>query len=169
MYWIYHFGVVVFISSPRQIRPLSSVSSVENDKHLVIIDVYGPQLENSCPVFSCCFSHAISAFRKCHVYIDIVVGVGNSLLCPSHVGSFSPPRAFMKLSSAALTWEDAQDLSLETCCLQVSLGVLVPEEPEAVRVLGRQVTWDQTSVLRKSPSESHLLYLALHSPVFLLV
>ena len=48
----------------------------------------------------------------------------------------------MELSSAALTWEHAQDLSLETCCLPVNLGALVPEEPEAVRVLGQQATWD---------------------------
>lgn len=82
-----------------------------------------------------------SAFRKCHVHIDVVVGVGHSL-CPYHVGSFSPPQAFMELSSAALTWEHAQDLSLETCCLPVNLGALVPEEPEAVRVLGQQATWD---------------------------
>lgn len=109
-----------------------------------------------------------SAFRKCHVHTDVVVGVGSFLLCPYHVVSFSTPRAFTKLSSAALTWEDTQDLFLGTCCLQVNLGVLMPEEPEAVRVLGRQVTWGQPSVLRKSPSESHLLYLALHSPASLL-
>lgn len=41
-----------------------------------------------------------SAFRKCHVHIDVVVGVGHSLLCPYHAGSFSPPQALW--SSAVL-------------------------------------------------------------------
>ena len=87
--------------------------------------------------------------------------------CPSpHPGPLWSSAVLLWRGRTHRTWEHP---FLGTRCLQVTLGVLVPEEPEAVTVLGRQVTWDQTSVSRKSLSESHLLYLALHSPVFLLV
>lgn len=104
-----------------------------------------------------------SAFRKCHVHIDVVVGVGHSLLCPYRARVLLPTPGLMELSSAALTWEHAQDLSLETCCLPVNLGALVPEgqtkpsESWGGRPPGIRPQFE------KSPSESRLLYLTLHS------
>lgn len=47
MYWIYHFFF------PGNIRSLPSVSSVENDKHLVTLETYGLVFENAFEEFSC--------------------------------------------------------------------------------------------------------------------
>lgn len=80
MYCIYHFLFLggLFCFCPRQIRSPSSVSSVENDRHLVILQIYGPQPEKSFEVLTFPFS-PLSALRKHHKYIDILVRVGNKL------------------------------------------------------------------------------------------
>lgn len=168
MYWIYHFGVVVFFFSPRQIRSLSSVSSVENDKHLVIIDVYGPQLENSCPVFSCCFSHAIFGLQE----------MPRTYWCCGWSWTLSLPLSRRVLLPTPGLYGAQQCCSHMGACTGSVPGNMLPasqpwgaraggtrsrQSPGAAGHLGLDLSFE------KSPSESHLLYLTLHSPVFLLV
>lgn len=81
MYRIYHFlfwGVVWFFC-PRQIWSPSSVSSVENDKRLVILEMDGPQFENSVEVWTFFFLHTTFSMKET-LCIDIVVRVGNKLV-----------------------------------------------------------------------------------------
>lgn len=59
----------LFWVCPRQIRSLSSVSSVENDS--VILEIFGPRLENSLQVFSCCFLHTTLGLKETPCRIDI--------------------------------------------------------------------------------------------------
>lgn len=77
---IYHF--LIFIFCPRQIRSLSSVSSVENDKHLVILEINGPEIENLIEVLHITFSivetqtHAQTHMHVCTytvVYLVVVL------------------------------------------------------------------------------------------------
>lgn len=85
MYRIYHFlfwGVVCFFC-PRQIWSPSSVSSVENDKHLVILEMYRPQFENSIEVWTFFFLHTTFSIKET-LYMYWYCGQSWKQTCPYH-------------------------------------------------------------------------------------
>lgn len=122
----------------------------------------GLSLKNSCPVFSCCFSHAISIFSGNATYI-LSCGWSWTLLSALITQGPSPhPRPYGACSSAALTWEHAYRI-----CPWNMLPASQPwgrqaKEPEAAESWGAghlgldSQFWEVT--FGKPP-----LYLTLHS------
>lgn len=84
-----------------------------------------------CPVFSCCFSHAIFGLQEMPRTYWCCGWSWTSPSLPLSRRVLLPPQALWSSAVLLLTWEHAQDLSLETCCLPVNLGALVPKEPRS--------------------------------------
>lgn len=160
-------GWLFFFSSPSQIRSHCFCFLSENDKHLVIIGtVYRPQLENSCPVFSCCFS--LTPFRlKCRAYWCCGWS-WTPLLCL--IRRVLLPTPGLMEAPAVLLWHGSMHriCPWKHAACQSTLGrscrrTRSRQSPGSDRPPGIRPQFE------KSPSESRLLYLTLHSPVFLLV
>lgn len=128
MYRIYHFlfwGVVCLFFCPRKIWSPSSVSSVENDKHLVILEIYGPQFENSIEVWTFFFLHTTFSMKET-LYMYWYCGQSWKQTCPYHEYPFSclcwGPDIFVKRSIADPMWKHTgwriQGALLQTCCFQ---------------------------------------------------
>lgn len=89
---------------PRQIRSLSSVSSVENDKYLINLEIYGPQFENLIEVLMFFLHSTFSLKETPCAYIALPVRVSNkhSSLCLSVSALLHVLAGWVSRSSAVL-------------------------------------------------------------------
>lgn len=81
-------GAVVWFFCPRQIWSPSSVSSVENDKRLVMLEMDGPQFENSVEVWTFFFLHTTFSMKET-LYVYWYCGQSRKQTCPYFEYPFS--------------------------------------------------------------------------------
>lgn len=109
-------GWFVFFFYPRQIWSPSSVSSVENGKHLVILEMYGPQFENSIEVCTFFFLHTTFSMKET-LYVYWYCGQSWKQTCPYFEYPFSclcwGPDTFINLYKAQQRWSDVETHRLE--------------------------------------------------------
>lgn len=155
MYQIYHFlfwGVVWFFC-PRQIWSPSSVSSVENDKRLVILEMDGPQFENSIEVWTFFFLHTNFSMKET-LYVYWYCGQSWKQTCPYLEYPFSclcwGPNTFDPMWSTQAG--EARAPSCKRVASGRTLGVFMPKVllPRKPQESWQQVTLDQTYILKRS-------------------
>lgn len=153
---LFDLGVVWFFLSKANLIPFFCFLS-RKCKHLVILEMYGPQFENSIEVWTFFFLHTTFSMKET-LYIYWYCGQSWKQTCPYCEYPFSclcwGPYTFRKRS-----WSDveaggwrSQGALLPTCSSRRTLGVFMPKVllPRKPQESWQQVTRDQTYILKRS-------------------